>query len=131
MKFGTLLSDLAKKAGVDTTQKEFVDLLSHDIDIPDTVADKMNKGLLNIDAAKNNPDVKKAIRAEALNGVDSKISEILEELGIEDASEILEEKNSYEKISKLTKKVKDLESKKAGTTKKEDKDALELKDRRP
>jgi hypothetical protein len=128
MKFGTLLSDLAKKAGVDTTQQDFVSLLSHDIEIPDAIATKLNQGLLNIEAAKNNPDIKKALRAEALNGVDSKINEILEELGItSDATEILEEKNSYEKIAKLTKKVKDLESKKAGATKKEDKDVLEQK----
>lgn len=127
MKFGTLLSDLAKKAGVDTTQQDFVSLLSHDIEIPDAIATAMNKGLLNIDAAKNNPDVKKAIRAEALNGVDSKINDILEELGIDDAAEILEEKNSYEKIAKLTKKVKELEGKKAGSGKKEEKDALETK----
>jgi NADH dehydrogenase/NADH:ubiquinone oxidoreductase subunit G len=128
MKFGTLLSDLAKKAGVDTTQQDFVSLLSHDIEIPDAIATKLNQGLLNIDAAKNNPDIKKALRAEALNGVDSKISELLEELGItSEATEILEEKNSFEKIAKLTRKVKDLESKKAGATKKEDKDALETK----
>jgi NADH dehydrogenase/NADH:ubiquinone oxidoreductase subunit G len=128
MKFGTLLSDLAKKAGVDTTQQDFVSLLSHDIEIPDAIATKLNQGLLNIDAAKNNPDIKKALRAEALNGVDSKISELLEELGItSEATEILEEKNSFEKIAKLTRKVKELESKKAGSTKKEDKDALELK----
>lgn len=127
MKFGTLLSDLAKKAGVDITQQEFVSLLSHDIEIPDAIATAMNKGLLNIDAAKNNPEVRKAARAEVLNGVDSKVSEILEELGIDDASEILEEKNSYEKITKLTKKVNELAAKKAGSTKKEEKDVLEQK----
>lgn len=127
MKFGTLLSDLAKKAGVDITQQEFVSLLSHDIEIPDAIATAMNKGLLNIDAAKNNPEVRKAARAEVLNGVDSKVSEILEELGIDDASEILEEKNSYEKITKLTKKVNELAAKKAGSTKKEEKDILEQK----
>jgi hypothetical protein len=127
MKFGTLLSDLAKKAGVDTTQKEFVDLLSTDIEIPDAIAGAINKGLLNIDAAKNNPEVKKAIKAEALNGVDAKIAEILEEFGITEADEIANEKNSFNKIPLLAKTIKALEEKKAGTGKKVEKDALEIK----
>jgi hypothetical protein len=127
MKFGTFLSDLAKKSGVDVTQKEFVDVLAHDIEIPDAIASTINKSLMNIEAAKNNPEVRKAARAEALNGVDSKITDLLEELGIEDASEILEEKNSYEKIAKLTRTVKALEEKKAKTAKTPEKEALEKK----
>lgn len=126
MKLAPFIEKLAKKAGVDTTLLALPATIN-DVDIDDTVAGNIDKALMTLDAAKNNPDVKKAARAEALNGVDSKITEILEELGIDDASEILEEKNSFEKIAKLTKKVKDLESKKAGTTKKEDKDALEQK----
>jgi hypothetical protein len=125
MKFGTLLSDLAKKAGVDVTQKEFIDLLSTDIEIPDAIAEKINKSLMNLEAAKNNSEIRKAARAEALNGVDSKINELLEELGIEDNTEILEEKNSFEKIAKLTRTVKTLEEKKSKTSKTPEKEALE------
>lgn len=125
MKFGTLLSDLAKKSGVDTTQQEFISLLSHDIEIPDAIADKLNKGLLSIDAAKNNAEVKKAIRAEALNGVDSKITELLEELGIEEVDDITNEKNSFNKIGLLTKKVQALEAKKASSSKNTDKAEIE------
>jgi hypothetical protein len=125
MKFGTLLSNLAKKAGVDTNTQEFIALLSHDIDVPETIATTIDKSLMSLDAAKNNPDVRKAARAEALNGVDSKITELLEELGIEDAADITEEKNSFNKISLLTKKVQALEAKKAGSNKNADKEAIE------
>lgn len=127
MKFGTLFNSLAKKAGIDTTQKEFVDLLATDIEIPDGIATAMEKGLLNIDAAKNHVDVRKAIRTEALNGVDSKVEEMLAELGFtdDDATDIKGEKNSYEKIAKLGRKIKELEEKKAKTSKPADKEAYE------
>lgn len=125
MKFGTLLQSLAKKSGVDTTGKEFIDLLSTDIEIPDAVANAIDKGLMNVEAARNHPDVRKVIRTEALNGLDSKVTELLEELGIEDAEDITSEKNSYEKVAKLTRKVKELESKKAGANNKTDKAEIE------
>lgn len=117
MKFGTLLSNLAKKAGVDTTTAEFTALLAHDIDVPETIATSIDKSLMSLEVAKNNPEVRKAARAEALNGVDSKIAELLEELGIEDVADISEEKNSFNKISLLTKKVQALEASKAGANK--------------
>lgn len=125
MKFGTLLSNLAKKAGVDVAAPEFIALLSHDIEIPDAIADNLNKGLMDINAAKANTEVRKAIRTEALNGVDSKVTELLEELGIEEADDITGEKNSYEKVAKLTRKVKEMESKKAGTSNNKDKAEIE------
>ena len=125
MKFGTLLTNLAKKSGVDTTQKEFIDLLAVDIEVPDAIAAGLEKGLMNLEAAKNHPDLRKAARAEALNGVDSRVAELLEEFQIEDADDITGEKNSFEKISKLTRKVKELEGKKAGASKNVDKVALE------
>jgi predicted nucleic acid-binding Zn-ribbon protein len=125
MKLGTLLSDLAKKAGVDTTQPEFVALLSHDIEIPEGIGTALNKGLLNLEAAKNNPEIKKLIRTETLNGVDAKVAEILEEMGITEADDITTEKNSFEKIKRLSQKIKEVEEKKAKTTKAPEKDALE------
>lgn len=127
MKLSAFVERLAKKAAVDTSLLALPATVN-DVDIPDDIANNIDKALMTLDAAKNNPDVKKAIKTETLNGVDAKINDILEELGItSDATEILEEKNSFEKIAKLTKKVKDLESKKAGSGKKEEKDVLEQK----
>lgn len=127
MKFGTLLSNLAKKAAVDVSTPEFIALLSHDIDIPDPIADSINKGLMDINAAKANKDVRNAIRTEALNGVDTKVDELLTELGLsdEDATPIKGEKNSYEKVALLTRKVKELEEKKSKSNKGADKEIYE------
>jgi len=126
MKFGTLLSSLAKKTGIDTTKAEFADLLSHDIEIPDEIANAIDKGLMNEEAAKTK--FKTAHRTEALNGVDAKVDEVLTELGYsdEEIADIRGEKNSYEKVVKLARTIKSLESKKSGT-RGEAKDALEKK----
>jgi uncharacterized protein YfkK (UPF0435 family) len=124
MKFGTFLSALAKKVGIDTTQKEFMDLLAHDIEIPDGVVEPINKGLMTLEAAKTNPDIRKMLRSEALDGVDRKVKELLTEMGIEDAAEIEGEKNSYEKIALLARTVKTLEGKKAGASTNKDKEEI-------
>jgi hypothetical protein len=102
MKLGTLLTSLAKKSGVDTTQKEFIDLLAIDVDIPDAVANKIDQDLMGLNAAKVHPEIQKEyrrVKTEALNGVDTKITDILTELGITEADDVVNEKNSYEKIS--------------------------------
>lgn len=123
-KLGTFLTSLAKKSNIDITQPAFVELLAHDIDIPDDIATAMDKALMNEDAAKTK--LRSTLRTEALNGVDTRIEELLAELGYEDAAvaDIKGEKNSYEKIAKLTRTIRDLESKKAGA-KGEGKEALE------
>jgi hypothetical protein len=126
MKFAALFSSLAKKSGLDVTAPEFAPLLAHDIEIPDDIATKIDTALMNEAVAKTK--FKTVHRTEALNGVDSKIDELLTELGYsdEEISEVKEEKNSYEKVAKLVRSVKTLESKKVGT-KGEAKEALEKK----
>jgi NADH dehydrogenase/NADH:ubiquinone oxidoreductase subunit G len=127
MKLSAFVERLAKKAAVDTSLLALPASVT-DVDIPDDIASGIDNALMTVDAAKNNPEIRKAIKIETLNGVDAKVAEVLEELGItSDASEILEEKNSFEKIAKLTRKVKELESKKAGANTKQDKDAVEQK----
>jgi hypothetical protein len=119
MKFGTLLDKLAKKSGgVDTSKQNFIDLLSSNLEIPDEIVEALDKGLMNIDAAKNNPEVRKVMKAETLNGLDSKVLDILEEFGIETIDDIKNEKNSFEKVSKMVKVIKeDIEKKTKGAGK--------------
>jgi hypothetical protein len=124
MKLGTLLTSLAKKAGIDVTQKEFVDILATDVDIPDAIATKIDTGLMDLQAAKVHPDINKHIRAEAYNAIDKKISDILTEYGVEGADDILNEKNTFEKIPKLSAAIKAMEAKKA-TSKGAEKDVYE------
>jgi hypothetical protein len=95
------------------------------MDIPDEVTNKIFESVLTMDSAKQNPLLKKHFTTTALNGLDTKISELMEELefGDTDKAEITAIKNSYERAAALTKKVKDLESKRFSGTK-GDKDKL-------
>lgn len=125
MKLKVLIEKLAKKAGVDLTTDEFKAITLPDLDIDDSIAGSIDKGLLNIDAAKNNFDVRKALKAEALNGVDKKVADLLEELGIESADDVKNEPNTYEKIAKLAAAIKATEEKKSKSTGKVDKEGYD------
>lgn len=113
MKVGQLIANLAKKLNLDTTSEEFKEVVGISIEIDDETATKIEKGLLTIDAAKAHKDVRKVIRAEVLNGVDATLAELVEELGVEVDDDFKNETNSFTKIGKLAKRIKDIESKKA------------------
>lgn len=113
MKVGQLIANLAKKLNLDTTAEEFKEVVGISIEIDDETATKIEKGLLTIDAAKAHKDVRKVIRAEVLNGVDATLAELVEELGVEVDDDFKNETNSFTKIGKLAKRIKDIESKKA------------------
>lgn len=113
MKVGQLIANLAKKLNLDTTAEEFKEVVGISIEIDDETATKIEKGLLTLDAAKAHKDVRKVIRAEVLNGVDATLAELVEELGVEVDDDFKNETNSFTKIGKLAKRIKDLESKKA------------------
>lgn len=125
MKLKALFEKLAKKAGVDISTDEFKAIVIPDVDVPDDTAGGMEKGLLNLEAAKNHADIRKAIRTETLNGVDKKVADLLEELGIETADDVKNETNSFEKISKLTKLVQSTEAAKSKSNNKLDKDGYD------
>lgn len=113
MKVGQLIANLAKKLNLDTTAEEFKEVVGISIEIDDETATKIEKGLLTLDAAKAHKDVRKVIRAEVLNGVDATLAELVEELGVEVDDDFKNETNSFTKIGKLAKRIKDIESKKA------------------
>lgn len=125
MKLKQLFEKLAKKAGIDITTEEYKGITIPDVDVPDETAAGMEKGLLNLEAAKVHADIRKLIRTETLNGVDKKVNDILEELGIESADDVKNEANSFEKIGKLTKLVQTAEAAKAKSTTKVDKDGYD------
>lgn len=90
-------------------------------EVDDTFVSKVNefKSRLTIEAAKNNPDLKKHFTATVLNGLDTELSNTMNELELaeEIKQELLAEKNSYKRSSLLAKKVKDLEAAKVGANK--------------
>ena len=108
MKVGTLLKNLGLKVKIDLSDAKYADLLSANLEIPDDVATALENGLLDLDTAKTNPEVNKHIRGRALNAIDDKVNELLEEyqLSAEDAAEIKSQASSYNKLPLLAAKIK-------------------------
>lgn len=118
MKVGALLAKIAGKAGLNVSDPKYADLLAIAAEIPDEDANKISVTLITIDDAKQNLDIKKYFTSQVLDGTDAELNKIMEEMGLEvaDKEELRAEKNTYQRIGKLTKKISDLEKKKAGST---------------
>lgn len=119
VKIGTLLNDLAKKVGIDTTLPQYADLLSANFDIPDDLYKALDSKLFTEDAAKNSLPLKSYFFKQALDGVDKNLVRLMEEHQFDEESvkEINSIQSSYERIPTLVKKIKDLESKKTDANK--------------
>jgi hypothetical protein len=107
------------KLGVDTTSLESQKLLGNpqlaNIDVSEEISATMNTEFFTKEAAIQNPDIRKQIRAEALNGVDASVLELIKgyELDPESLSEITKEDKTSNKIKKAVEKIEDLTRKKA------------------
>lgn len=114
-----LINDLAVKAGIPSDNQELKDILSSaDLvkqTVPDSLAGKIETGLLTKDAAKNDPDVVNYFRHTNYGVIDAEVEKFLTEAKFEDAvtNEIKGEKNTIKKVTLLAKKVQELEVKKA------------------
>lgn len=119
VKIGTLLNNLAKKAGYNTESPEFTDILSANLEIPDELNEALNSKLLTEESAKNSPALKKHFRSSILDGVDKNILSLFDEFEFDDATrqEITGIENTYERIPALAKKIRDLEGQKASAGK--------------
>lgn len=121
MNLGEHLNATFNKAGIDTDNPALVELIKKvaTVDVSDELVTKFNSTFLTIEAAKSNPELKKHFSATALNGVDSEILNIISELEIDEETknEILADKSTYKRVNILAKKVKELEAKKAGSSK--------------
>lgn len=127
MKVGALLAKFAGKAGLNVSDPKYADLLAIATEIPDEDANKISASLITIDDAKQNLDIKKYFTSQVLDGTDAELNKIMDEMGLEvaDKDELKAEKNTYQRIGKLTKKISDLEKKKAGATTGEKKELQE------
>lgn len=121
---GELISDLAVKAGMKADDESLVNLLSapdlQKITVPDELVQTIDRGLLNIDAAKNNhPDIKRKYHADAMDGIDKFLTtQILDDTFDEsDVAEIKAVKSTQERIKLIAAKIKE----KGATGKPEDK----------
>lgn len=116
IKVGTLITNLAKKAGINPND---IAIPAETFELPDEVVSAIESKLFNEDAAKNNSALKNYFFKQALDGVDNNITKLLEDfqLGDDDKGEILGIKSSYDRIPALVKKIQSLESQKAGASK--------------
>jgi hypothetical protein len=127
-KIGTLLEKLFKKAGIDTSNEELKPLFELDNEVADETVGKVDKSLLTLDAAKSNSEVIKAIKATTLSGADSKLDELITELGLQPSEEFTTNKNTYEKIALVTKLAHEAGKKASGATNKQSADDFTKKE---
>ena len=81
---GEVFNELAIKAGISQDDENLKGLLSAPelakIEAPAELVESMSKGLLSIEAAKNNhPDIKKKYFADAYDGMDKQIMALVSE----------------------------------------------------
>lgn len=109
MKLGDFLNTMASKTGLqnDPTFVAFIQANPQlaSVELDDKVAVPINTGLMSLDGAKNNTDVKKHFDALVLNAIDSKLNPLAAEYGA--TADFEAEKSTYKRIDILTQKIAD------------------------
>lgn len=124
--FGELVNNLALKAGIASDNAELKSLLSNEalatITVPDDLGSTLDKGLLSIEAAKNNhPDIKKVYTAAAYDGMDKHLIALLgsDTFDQSDLEEVMAEKSTSKKYELVISKLKAAKSTAKGADKEE------------
>jgi hypothetical protein len=118
VQLGNLIQLLAEKAGVDTTDKSVVDLLSINAQIDEGLFNKLKGYLdstLTIESAKHNPVVAAHFKSLALLPIDTELEKLMDEFEFDDEvkSELKSEKSSYKRLGAIIRKIKELEQKRS------------------
>ncbi len=112
VKIGAILEKIFKKTGIDTTLEEIKPLLAIETEVADEYASKIG-GLLTIEQAKTNPDVHRALQLSVLKSIDGRVDDIIKDTGIQPGDDFVAEKNTYEKLTMLSKLLMEAGKKKA------------------
>lgn len=112
---GTLLKHIADKAGIDTTDRAFADLLSINAQVGDEAFNAIKTGidkLMDEQAAKNSSELHRHFKALTLAPVDKFMNEQLDALGLDEEfkTTFKANNNSYDKIKKLLAKAIEAEA---------------------
>ena len=108
MNTGDFITSLATLAGIPTENENFVKVMANKelatADFPDELASGMLGKLLTFEAAKNNSEIAKHFKAEALNAVDGKLLDYVSkyELGDDFSATLKNTQGSYNKMDKFT-----------------------------
>lgn len=107
IKLSDYLVAVATQTGAPIDSDEFKALLSNqslaEIELPASVHERFTKGLLTVEAAKNNAELASYFKVKALGGVDNLVTKQLKELDLDEATlnEVIAEKDSYKRVQKL------------------------------
>lgn len=118
MKVTELILDLAKRAGVEIDVKNpaLADFLSTTATIPAEIAGSLKTGLLSVDSAVENDNVRSRILAASFGAIDKDVLKKAEDLGLTDLlDELKSEKSTRVKINRLLEASLEAEKKKAGS----------------
>jgi len=114
MKLDKLFESLAKKAGIDTNDTDFISVLDKikEAEVSDNIAYKLEGSLFDKETAKQDYELKSHFTALALNGVDSEIKNVIEEI-LSDNEELKSElygiKSTPKRAATLARKIKEIE----------------------
>jgi hypothetical protein len=122
IKIANFIKQLADKVGgsIDQGSQAFIDLLSSQLEIDDSISNAIMEGTITIDTASKHPDVRKKLRAETLNGMDASINKQLEVAGLSDEvkAEINAEKDTFRRVALFTERMKEHSDAQIGLAKK-------------
>lgn len=117
-----LIEQLSERTGFNIADESLKPIVSNaaltQIQIPTEFVSTLNRNLMTESEAKINGNVKKHFTATALNGVDAKVKEILDEYGFDEDAKtgIFAEQNSYNRIKLLAQSISDLKDKSISAT---------------
>jgi hypothetical protein len=122
MKLSELFKLIASQSGVAADDAGLKTILENtaisSLEVDDAVSTRLTAPRMTIDAAKNNPDLKKYFFAQSLDGIDAEVTRTMAELGLpeEAVTEIKGLEKTSHRVSALAKKVQALESAKVGAS---------------
>jgi len=117
MNVAELLHQMAERTDFNVSDEALKAIVTNpalsQITVPDGLAQSISKNLMTESEAKINGNIKKHFTATALNGVDAKMREVLDEMGFEEEAKtaIFAEQNSYNRIKLLATAISDLKDK--------------------
>ncbi len=109
---GDFINTLAIQAGIPADNEDLKNVLSaiggSTVTVPDTLTKEINRGLLTLDAARNNDTLKDHFYALFANGGEAHLKRVAEELGwdAQTTEQVMAEKTLMAKYSKLVEKVR-------------------------
>lgn len=115
-KLSDLIKTLAINSGVSADDAELTTILGNtalaSLEVPDTISTRLTAPRLTMEAAKANPELKKHFTAQALDGVDAHIKQLVSEFTLPDdaKTEIDSEASTSKKVALLAKKIQATEA---------------------